>query len=86
MRYRAEVNREKCKTCESCVDNCTAKVLEIDEDGYPAAVRADDCQGCEICVSSCDYDAISVAKDERHQLSSKIESLFKKMIDEYENG
>ena len=86
MRYCTEVNREKCKACESCVDNCTAKVLEIDEDGYPAAVRPNDCQGCETCVSSCDYGAISVTKDERHQLSSKIESLFKNMIDDYENG
>lgn len=86
MRYRIEINREKCKACESCVDNCTAKVLEIDEEGYPASVRPDDCQGCETCITSCDYRAISVTKDERHQLSSKIQSLFKNMIDEYEDG
>ena len=86
MRYRVEINREKCRACESCIDNCTAKVLEISEDGYPVAVRPNDCQGCETCISSCDYNAISIAKDERHQLSSKIESLFKKMIDDYEDG
>ncbi|MBT3980243.1 MAG: 4Fe-4S dicluster domain-containing protein [Bacteriovoracaceae bacterium] len=55
---RVEVDKEQCKGCALCVNDCPPNVLfmskEINHMGYSFAVYADKgCTGCGICFYSC---------------------------------
>jgi NAD-dependent dihydropyrimidine dehydrogenase PreA subunit len=57
--FQVSVEREKCKSCEECVEVCTVKVFEIQE-GKPIPVNVKDCMGCGSCVEVCKEKAITV--------------------------
>ncbi len=78
MAYVPVIDEEKCRSCEECVENCTADVLEM-KDGKPRVARPDSCQGCETCILGCEYDAIKLNRDNRQALSPTLASLFKNL-------
>jgi 2-oxoglutarate ferredoxin oxidoreductase subunit delta len=64
---RVTVERDRCKGCGLCVDNCPQKVLELSSDinlkGYFFArpLRQPRCIGCQVCAVVCPDVAIEVA-------------------------
>ena len=65
---RVEIDKERCKGCELCIEPCPKNVLEmstkINSKGYfyAEAVRPDDCIGCALCAMCCPDVAIEVYK------------------------
>jgi Fe-S-cluster-containing hydrogenase component 2 len=52
----AVVNKEKCTGCETCVSECPASAISIDNE--KAKVDKDMCVECETCVDVCPSEAI----------------------------
>jgi ferredoxin len=61
-RYRAAVDDELCNGCESCLEVCQVKAVEV-EDGQ-ARVDAERCIGCGLCASHCPSGAVSMEERE----------------------
>lgn len=63
-----EVNKERCKGCDLCVQACPCKVLalskNVNKKGYTYSymAQADDCIGCAACGYVCPDGCISVYK------------------------
>jgi len=55
----AEVTREKCAVCLTCVRACPYSIPFIHEDGY-AVIEPSECHGCGVCVSECPGKAIKL--------------------------
>lgn len=53
------VYKEKCIKCNLCKNDCPAKVIETDIDGYPCS-SAHKCTACQHCLAICPQGAISV--------------------------
>lgn len=66
FKHLVEINQERCKGCELCVQVCPKKVLGVSEEfnskGYhPAEVqRQEDCIGCGFCYNMCPDVCITV--------------------------
>jgi len=64
---RIRIDRDRCKGCGMCVQNCPQMVLELSREinlkGYFFAqpVRRSQCLGCRICAIVCPDVAIEVA-------------------------
>lgn len=56
---KIEVDKEKCKGCGFCVDNCQHRVLEI-QDGVCVPVKPENCRFCMLCVSVCKQKALKI--------------------------
>lgn len=54
----AKVDKDKCTGCETCVDECPAVAITM-EDGK-AKVDKDLCVDCESCVDVCPSEAITI--------------------------
>jgi Fe-S-cluster-containing hydrogenase component 2 len=54
----AEVDKEKCTGCESCVDECPSDAISM-VDGK-AEVNADSCVDCGVCIDACPVEAITL--------------------------
>jgi len=67
-KYQININTERCKGCELCVENCPKDVLEIskksNEMGYlPAQTNQEKlkyCDGCTSCALMCPDTAIEI--------------------------
>lgn len=59
MAFQVDVDREKCKGCEECLEACTVRVFEMKE-GKAFPVNVKECIGCESCVGICKEGAIAV--------------------------
>jgi NAD-dependent dihydropyrimidine dehydrogenase PreA subunit len=55
------VSRERCITCDRCVEVCPRNVFDRGEDGVPVIARQADCQTCFMCEAYCPADALFVA-------------------------
>ena len=55
------VVRERCISCDICIDVCPTRVFDRDHDGVPRIARQDDCQTCFQCEAYCPTDALFVA-------------------------
>ena len=75
MAFIPVIDEERCRSCEECVDNCTAGVLGM-RDGTACVLHPEHCQGCETCVEVCDAGAVTITRDTRHALSETCASLF----------
>jgi ferredoxin len=52
----AVVDKEKCTACETCVSECPASAISIENE--KAKVDKDMCVDCETCVDVCPSEAI----------------------------
>lgn len=73
----AEVTKEKCAVCLTCVRACPYHIPYIHEDGY-AVIDASECHGCGICVSECPGKAIKLNHFTDEQIMAKTDALFQK--------
>ena len=56
------VNRQTCNHCGHCAADCPARIIRLDEDGFPA-IAADQepaCYRCQHCLAICPPGAISI--------------------------
>jgi Fe-S-cluster-containing hydrogenase component 2 len=54
----AVVDKEKCTGCETCVNECPASAISIDQE--KAKVDKEMCVDCQTCVDVCPSEAIMV--------------------------
>ena len=54
----AEVDKNKCTGCESCVNECPSSAISMDNG--KAKVDPDSCVDCGVCVDTCPVAAISL--------------------------
>jgi len=65
--YYARANEGTCTACETCVDRCPVKAIQIQND-Y-AFIDKDRCIGCGLCVSSCPTESISMIRKKPDEIS-----------------
>ncbi len=65
--YYAMVDPEACTGCESCLERCQVKAIQV-QDGT-AIVDKTKCIGCGLCASTCPTEAISVIHRGKEDLS-----------------
>jgi heterodisulfide reductase subunit A-like polyferredoxin len=73
----AEVTREKCAVCLTCVRACPYSIPYIHVDGY-AVIEPSECHGCGVCVSECPGKAIKLNHFTDEQIMAKTDALFAK--------
>lgn len=66
-----KVNKEKCIKCKLCINDCIAKIIDVDNDGYPIVQNEQNCIGCQHCLAICPNAAISIF-DKNPDLSASI--------------
>ena len=65
--YYAQVDRELCSGCETCVDRCQMDAIAIIDDF--STVNLDRCIGCGLCVTTCPEEALTLqCKEENEQV------------------
>jgi len=71
----AEVTREKCAVCLTCVRTCPYNIPYIHGDGY-AEISPSECHGCGACVAECPGKAIKLNHFTDRQIIAKTDALF----------
>lgn len=56
----AQVDKETCTGCESCVDACPAEAISMGANDK-AVVDGGACTDCGVCVDECPVEAISMS-------------------------
>ena len=79
--FIAEIARDNCTGCGTCVDRCQVNALELVDD--TAALHKERCIGCGLCVSGCDFDAVSLIR--RAEDSTPPQTINKLMMKIYEH-
>ncbi len=54
-RFRVKLDEEECTGCETCIDRCQFKAIEVDD---IARINMDKCFGCGNCVQTCPSEAL----------------------------
>ncbi|MDZ7611725.1 MAG: DUF362 domain-containing protein [Candidatus Moranbacteria bacterium] len=54
-----QINQEKCTGCKTCVKNCPAEAISIEESGK-AIIDQEKCIGCVKCVAVCPENAVKL--------------------------
>jgi NAD-dependent dihydropyrimidine dehydrogenase PreA subunit len=73
--YIAQVDKELCKACGTCVNACPFDANSMGEDGI--AVDWQKCMGCGVCVDLCRGNARSLVRDERKGVPLDVRLLVK---------
>jgi Pyruvate/2-oxoacid:ferredoxin oxidoreductase delta subunit len=60
--YLAQVNKEKCVGCGTCVQNCSTEAIELVD--LIASVNGNRCIGCGVCAHLCPEEAIKLNRTE----------------------
>ncbi len=55
----AQVNKEECVSCGTCIEECPEEALTMGADEIPT-VNAEKCTECGTCVEACPSEAIKV--------------------------
>jgi electron transport complex protein RnfB len=66
--YYARVEGETCTACETCVDRCQVKAIQVQNDH--ALVDKERCIGCGLCVSSCPTGSLSMVQRSADEISA----------------
>ncbi len=69
----AEVDRERCSSCLTCVRTCPFHAPHIGKEGK-AEVDIGSCQGCGMCVVACPSKAIQVYSYRDDQIAAELSS------------
>ena len=67
MGKSAEVQRDLCVSCLTCVRVCPWEIPKIDDGGY-AFIDVEGCSACGICVTECPARAITLNESEDERL------------------
>ena len=78
MAFEVIVDKEKCMGCEECLEVCTVKVFEIQEN-KSVPVNVKECLGCQSCVEVCKEKAIAV-KELEVEISETTRLLLKDLL------
>ncbi len=78
MAFEVIIDKEKCKGCEECLETCTVKVFEMQEN-KSVPVNVKDCIGCQSCVEVCKEKAITV-KELEVEISETTRLLLKDLL------
>jgi ferredoxin len=54
----AIVDKEKCNSCETCVEECPSEAIKMVED--KAVIDVEACVDCAVCVDACTVEAITM--------------------------
>ena len=54
----ANVYKEKCTGCETCIEECPSEAISMDEG--KAKVNTDACIDCGVCIDACPEQAINM--------------------------
>ena len=68
----AQVSKDRCAACLTCVRTCPYQVPVIDAPAHVAFIDPAKCQGCGICVAECPYQAIRFTHNRDDQLEAEI--------------
>ncbi|MCP4114710.1 MAG: CoB--CoM heterodisulfide reductase iron-sulfur subunit A family protein, partial [Desulfobacteraceae bacterium] len=71
----AQVERDRCAVCLTCVRACPYEIPYIHEEGY-AVIEPSECHGCGICVAECPGKAIRLDHFTDRQIMAKTDALF----------
>ena len=75
----AEVAKEKCAVCLTCVRTCPYHIPYIHADGY-AEIAPAECHGCGACVAECPGKAIKLNHFTDQQIMAKTDALFEEVV------
>jgi NAD-dependent dihydropyrimidine dehydrogenase PreA subunit len=78
MAFEVIIDKEKCKGCEECLETCTVKVFEMQEN-KSVPVNVKDCIGCQSCAEVCKEKAITV-KELEVEISETTRLLLKDLL------
>ncbi|MBP1695701.1 MAG: ferredoxin [Deltaproteobacteria bacterium] len=78
MAFEVIIDKEKCKGCEECLETCTVKVFEMQEN-KSVPVNVKECLGCQSCVEVCKEKAITV-KELEVEISKTTRLLLKDLL------
>jgi len=56
-----KLNKEKCRRCGLCVQNCRSNAIFMPPNGYPVFLH-ELCSGCGLCWNLCPHKAINIEK------------------------
>lgn len=76
--YVAEVDRNLCTVCGTCVEACPFDALSLEETGV--VMEWDSCMGCGVCVTVCPSGARSMMRDEGKGLPLDVRLLTKEKM------
>lgn len=71
----AQVNKDLCSGCGTCVSVCPAQAVEIDNNEKVAKVNGALCKGCGACAASCRAHAIDVRGFRNSQIVAMLEQI-----------
>ena len=61
-RYRAVIDEERCKGCQTCVERCIFDAIEMrkpeNSKKYKAYIINEHCMGCGLCIFKCPNQAM----------------------------
>ncbi len=60
IRFRAQVDEEKCVSCPMCENVCPTAAVTLPRKGAKAVVTDERCVGCPNCAGVCPVDAITL--------------------------
>lgn len=65
IRFRAQVDEEKCVSCPMCENVCPTAAITLPARGAKAVVEDERCVGCPNCSGVCPVDAIALVPRDR---------------------
>ncbi|MHA1279372.1 MAG: 4Fe-4S binding protein [Candidatus Helarchaeota archaeon] len=64
--YVASINSDICEQCETCVELCKFKAIQLDDTG--PKIDENLCMGCGVCVVNCPVSAINLKRVDREYI------------------
>jgi len=71
----AQVIKDRCAECLTCVRTCPYEVPVIDAKAHVAFIDPAKCLGCGICASECPHKAIQIMHNRDDQLLAEINAI-----------